>query len=149
VIRLSTERLWLHSLSLLAAARPPARLVTPACSFDNPDTFFDLLDLDHSGSVSVKELMALFTALVPKGTDQAIIKSIVDDIMVAAGDSSGAWARRPCAPRRSGARAWHLVHGVRAVLSKPHQAGAWLRARLCQAEGCLRAAYMLDSERAK
>jgi hypothetical protein len=92
---------------------PPAAVHHPnpgppciACSFDNPDTFFDLLDLDHSGSVSVKELMALFTALVPKGTDQAIIKSIVDDIM-AVGDSSGACAG--CSRRLSaGAQLlWH------------------------------------------
>lgn len=55
--------------------------------FDNPDIFFDLLDTDRSGSVSVKELTKIFTTLLPKATDQSIIKSIVDDIMTAAGTS--------------------------------------------------------------
>ena len=56
--------------------------------FDNPDIFFDILDADKSGTVDLMELSKLFTALLPPGTDDSMIKSISSEI-ISTGDSSG------------------------------------------------------------
>ncbi len=46
------------------------------------------LDRDCSGSVSAAEMLKIFTALVPKGTDKAIVEGIVMDLL-REGDTSG------------------------------------------------------------
>ena len=64
-----------------------ATLVFVACSQMRLPTLCISADIDRSGSISVKELTKVFTTLLPKATDQSIIKSIVDDIMTAAGQN--------------------------------------------------------------
>ena len=52
------------------------------------DLFFEILDADKSGTVTLAELSKLFTSLLPPGTEPSMIKSIAEEI-IASGDQSG------------------------------------------------------------
>lgn len=72
---------------------PVARHPSPSSSSSRAsphrsDLFFEILDADKSGTVTLAELSKLFTSLLPPGTEATMIKSIAEEI-IASGDQSG------------------------------------------------------------
>lgn len=70
---------------LCARFCPPLQLFIAIANgdapYESPDTFFDILDADGSGSVSIQEVRRMFTALLPTGTDASVIESISKEVM--------------------------------------------------------------------
>lgn len=58
--------------------------------YEDPDLFFDILDADGSGTLSANEMNRLFTALLPSGTDRAMVEeAITKELLSAASAGAG------------------------------------------------------------